>query len=683
MATGTEVCLTPECVDVSAYIMRKMNQTADPCEDFYTYSCGGWESATFIPPERAKYDTFAEVHTNNVALVKRLMDDTSTVYKGHNSSSVAKLKVYYQTCMDVDKIESDGTAPMLKWIKKLGSWSITLDSDRNKTEGWDLTSALVNFQQHGQAPLFVFSLAIDSKNRSRHLLSFSQGGLTLNSQEEYLQDADKFKVAFMDFAVRVGRLLGGDNSTQQKMEAIYDFEKKLAEIFMNKEELIDPMSHYNLMTVADLQRDIGDQVDLKRMMSSVLQKDISADQTIIVSTVKYFRKLGPLLANTSQQVLQDYLMWHVIQRLPGYMPQRFVDAAMGLNKVELGVSTTSPRWQRCVSKAEAAFGFASSALYVDKTFPPESKAQALKILTAVQSAFIANLDNLKWMDRSTRDKAKVKATAMGKVLGYPEWLLDPQKLDDYYQEAQVKKGEFLNNFFSVAKYEKDRLWKKWVKTPVGNEWSMLPDEVNAFFSSTYNHIVILAGLLQRPYFDLNFPRSFAYGAMGMISGHELTHGFDNTGRKFDKDGNMNDWWTETSAQAFQRHTQCMVDQYSNFSMNGKHFNGEYTLGENIADNGGLKLGYAAYQKVKSRGEGKEPKLPGLELSPQQLFFVGFAQIWCAHYTPEYAANAIRSDEHTISKYRVLGSVANSAPFAEAFNCPVGSPLNPSHKCNVW
>lgn len=682
----TEPCYSPQCVDVSAYILRKMNLSANPCEDFYSYSCGGWERTTFIPPEKAKFDTFAEVHQSNEAIVKRLLDEKNTIYKGQNSSAIAKLKTFYRSCMDVEQIEKAGSGPILKMIEELGSWSIAPSKSGTSavsTEVWDLISSLAKFHQFGESPLFSFGLTVDAKNSSRYLLGFSQAGLTLDSKDEYLKDPDgKFRAGFLKFAVGVGELLGGVNAVQQKMEAVYDFEKEMAEIWVPKEKLIDPTSRYNLMSVADFQKLIGPQVDIKRFMSVILNRTVTDTEVVDVITVDYFRVLGSLIEKTSQQLIQDYFVWHMLQQVTGYLPQAFVDYAMVLNEAELGITAVGPRWQRCVSKAESAFGFASSALYVQETFPPESKVEALEILTDVQSAFISILDTVNWMDAETRNAARVKAEAMGKVLGYPDWILDRQQLDAYYENFTVKEGALLENYFDVCRAEVQRSWNKQGKTPDKNEWGMMPDEVNAFFSSTYNNMAVLAGLLQRPYFDRAYPQSFLYGSMGMISGHELTHGFDNAGRRYDKNGNMNDWWTATSAAQFQDRSQCMVDQYSQFEIDGTHFNGQFTLAENIADNAGLKLGYLAYNK-KKQSSSQQQKLPGIDLNPDQLFFVGFAQVWCAHYTPAYAQLSILSDEHTNAKYRVLGSVANSAPFSEVFQCPVGSPLNPEHKCSVW
>lgn len=684
----TEVCESADCVDVSAYILRKMNQSVDPCNDFYTYSCGGWEKSTFIPPERAKYDTFAEIHTNNAAIIKRLLDDRSTTYKGQNSSSVAKLKIFYRTCMNVSKIEVDDIGPIQKVIEDVGFWSIVEGNknlSKNLSDSWDLENTVAKFANIGFSPFFSFSPSPDNKNSSKRVIKFRQSGLTLTNHELYNStDADKFRKGFMDYAVSVGKLLGGDESTQRKMEAIYNLEKSLAGIFMAKEELIDPESTYNPMTVEEFQKVLGDQfqINVKNLLRKVTGRKIEDSHTVIIETVQYFQKLGPLLATMNQQVLQDYMVWHMVQYIPGYLPQAFVDAAMMLNKVELGTSELSPRWQRCIAKVESAFGFVSAALYVEKAFPPASKAQALKILTGVQEEFIKNLDNLNWMDAATKEGARIKARASGKSVGYPEWILEPSKLDDYYKEANVQEGEFLNNYFSVTKYEVAKMWKEIDQPPNKDDWGYIPSNVNAFYSVTHNQIVLLAGLLQRPYFDCHYPLSFANGAMGSISGHEFTHGYDNTGRKFDKQGNMKDWWSNVSAASFKEHSRCIIDQYSNYTYNGQHLSGEFSLGENIADNGGLKFGYKAYTMARSQLP-PEPILPALSLSPEQLFFVGFAQNWCASYTPEYAANAILNDEHSISKFRVLGSVSNMPEFAKAFNCAAGSPLNPSKKCTVW
>ncbi|XP_025077119.1 endothelin-converting enzyme 1-like [Pomacea canaliculata] len=402
---------------------------------------------------------------------------------------------------------------------------------------------------------------------------------------------------------------------------------------------------------------------------------------VVVVTKDYFPRLQKILSETDPQVVQDYLIFHLVQAIPGYLPQSFADAAMAINKVEFGISDLPPRWKRCISKAESAFGFAVSALYVEEHFPPESKAQAYEIVSAVRSAFIANLDNVPWMDQKTLQTAKIKAQTAGIQLGYPDWILNVTKLDKNYEMVKVTKGAFLDSYFSVSQAAALNTWSLLGTVPDTDMWSLKPHQVNAVFRSSYNELVILAGLLQRPFFDPRYPLSYTYGSTGSISGHELSHGFDDNGRKYDQHGNLNDWWSPSASQAFSEHTSCLVEEYSQFSIYGKHVNGEYTLGENIADNGGLKMAYAAY--MKQRDGQPELRLPGLSLTPEQLYFLGFAQIWCSQYTPEYAIHSILTDEHAISRFRVLGSVANSPAFSKAYGCPAASPLNPVKKCQVW
>nr|KAG5706515.1 hypothetical protein BaRGS_028686 [Batillaria attramentaria] len=321
------------------------------------------------------------------------------------------------------------------------------------------------------------------------------------------------------------------------MEAIYEFEKKMAQIFMAKEDLIDPDSRYNLMTVADFQTLVGPQLEIKRFMSGVLNSSVSDTDMVLVTTKEYFRHLGALLENTSNQVIQDYLVWHMLQLIPGYLPQAFVDFAMELDQVELGITAIAPRWQRCVSKAESAFGFASSALYVEETFPPESKNQALSILSDVQSAFVDNLDTVNWMDAETRNRARDKALAVKKVLGYPDWILDVDELDKYYKNSTVKEGAFLENFFAAARADVLRMWSKRGKPPDKNDSSGVP------------------------------PKSWVESTEGSEAGaifimHDA--GDEDDGRRYDKYGNLNDWWSPASAASFKERSQCMVDQYSQF-----------------------------------------------------------------------------------------------------------------------
>lgn len=291
---------------------------------------------------------------------------------------------------------------------------------------------------------------------------------------------------------------------------------------------------------------------------------------------------------------------------------------------------------------------------------------------------------MSWMDDKTRETAIEKVRKIVQMIGYPDWILDSVQLDKYYENVTLVTGEFLVSHLNIRRESVLRNHNKLGTVPDRQEWHMMPVETNAYYSQSNNQIVFPAGILQRPFFTPSFPMSFNFGTTGMIIGHEMTHGFDNKGRHYDKYGNLNNWWTDQSATSFQSKTSCMVRQYSNYTAENTHLKGERVLGENIADNGGLKTAYMAYRHwVKSKDSNEVKDLPGLTLTPEQLFFVGFGQLWCSYYTPQYTKQAILTDEHTISKFRTIGVVSNSGDFARAFQCAPNTPMNPQIKCQVW
>lgn len=438
------------------------------------------------------------------------------------------------------------------------------------------------------------------------------------------------------------------------------------------------------MKVSVLQDLIGSsKLDLKQYLSQVFGRDLG-DTSILVYTPKYFRELGGVLNKTSKKVLANYIVWNAINAQVGYFPSKFIDASLLLSKVESGIASVDPRWLRCVSKVNSAFGYASSALYVLEHFAKESRSKVLDIVKEIEDAFIKGIPLVSWMDEKTRETAVEKVRKIVQMIGYPDWILDSVKLDKYYENVTVVAGEFLMSHLNIRRESVLRNYNKLGTVPDRQEWHMMPVDTNAYYSQSNNQIVFPAGILQRPFFTPSFPMSFNFGTTGMIIGHEMTHGFDNKGRHFDKYGNLNNWWTAQSTSSFQSKTSCMVRQYSNYTAENTHLKGERVLGENIADNGGLKTAYVAYRHwVKSQASNEVKDLPGLTLTQEQMFFVGFGQLWCSYYTPQYTKQAILTDEHTISKFRTIGVVSNSGDFARAFQCAPNTPMNPQIKCQVW
>eukprot|EP00105_Crassostrea_gigas_P006028 XP_011419816.1 PREDICTED: endothelin-converting enzyme 1 isoform X2 [Crassostrea gigas] len=684
-----QVCYSPECVQASAYILGKMDRTVDPCQDFYRYTCGNWMKTTKIPSSRSHYNIFSEIDDQNKQKIRAILEKSNAMIKKNQSSAVEKAITYYHTCMDEDTVEKQGVDPIIKFIKDLHSWPLTSAHGLTWTEAsWDFLQALTANHLNGFSALFSMSVSVDDKNSSRYIIAFEQSGLSLASREEYFSNHSnykKIKDGLIEFGGKIGELLGGDNSTVWTgMSDIYNLESQLAQIHVPQEELLDPAKTYHKMKVSELQDLIGSaKLDLRQYLRQVFGRDLG-DTSILVYTPKYFRELGGVLNKTSKRVLANYIVWNAINAQVGYFPSKFIEASFLLSKVESGIASVDPRWQRCVSKVNSAFGYASSALYVLDHFAKESRSKVLDIVKEIENAFIKGIPLVSWMDDKTRETAIEKVRKIVQMIGYPDWILDSVQLDKYYENVTLVTGEFLVSHLNIRRESVLRNHNKLGTVPDRLEWHMMPVETNAYYSQSNNQIVFPAGILQRPFFTPSFPMSFNFGTTGMIIGHEMTHGFDNKGRHYDKYGNLNNWWTDQSATSFQSKTSCMVRQYSNYTAENTHLKGKRVLGENIADNGGLKTAYMAYRHwVKSKDSNEVKDLPGLTLTPEQLFFVGFGQLWCSYYTPQYTKQAILTDEHTISKFRTIGVVSNSGDFARAFQCAPNTPMNPQIKCQVW
>ncbi|RWS12030.1 endothelin-converting enzyme 2-like protein [Dinothrombium tinctorium] len=339
-------------------------------------------------------------------------------------------------------------------------------------------------------------------------------------------------------------------------------------------------------------------------------------------------------------------------------------------------------WRYCVSDTNNVMGFALGAMFVQNVFHGDSKPMAELMIAEIKSAFIENLPNLKWMDAETRKLAKEKADAITDMIGFPDFILNPEKLDEKYEGLNFAEDEYFENNVKFNMFSLKKNIKKIGKPANRSEWEMTPPTVNAYYTPTKNQIVFPAGILQAPFYDVNYPKSLNFGAMGVVMGHELTHAFDDQGREYDKSGNLHHWWKNSTIKNFEERIKCFIDQYNAYEVNGDHINGKQTLGENIADNGGLKAAFHAFEGWMKTHPVELP-LPGLNLTNRQLFFIGFAQVWCSVTTPEALKLQILNDPHSPAQFRVIGTVSNSYEFAKEFNCKPGSPMNPVKKCEVW
>uniref|UniRef100_A0A8C1Q4F6 endothelin-converting enzyme 1 n=1 Tax=Cyprinus carpio TaxID=7962 RepID=A0A8C1Q4F6_CYPCA len=669
------ICLTEACVTVASKIVEALDRSADPCQDFYQYACGGWVRKNPLPDGRSRWSTFNSIWDQNQAVLKHLLENGT-----FNSSSEAERKTqsYYLSCLNEQRIEELGAQPLIDLIAKIGGWNIT--------ESWDKDNFLdilkIVSGPYRAQPFFTVGVSVDPKNSNSNVIQVDQSGLFLPSRDYYLNKTnEKVLKAYLDYMVELGLLLGGDkNSTRVQMQQILDFETVLANITVPQDERRDEEKIYHKITIADLQV-LAPAVEWLDYLNFVLSPlELNDTEPVVVYAKEYLQQVSDLINKTDHSLLNNYMIWNLVQKGASSLDQRFENAQDKLLESLYGTKKScTPRWQTCIGNTDDTLGFALGALFVKATFDKQSKEIAEGMINEIRTAFKDALDDLNWMDEQTRQAAKDKADAIYDMIGFPDFILDSKELDDVYDGV---KDNFFQNMINFYNFSARVMADQLRKPPNRDQWSMTPPTVNAYYMPTKNGIVFPAGILQAPFYAQHHPKALNFGGIGVVMGHELTHAFDDQGREYDKDGNLRPWWQNSSVDAFKNRTECMIDQYTQYTINGEHINGKQTLGENIADNGGLKAAYHAYRSwVKQNGE--EKRLPAVNLTNDQLFFVGFAQVWCSVRTPESAHEGLMTDPHSPPKYRVIGTLSNSPDFAEHFQCPLGSPMNSGHRCEVW
>ncbi|XP_072173719.1 endothelin-converting enzyme 1-like [Diadema setosum] len=706
VVTGIFICLlfTRDYVsacDICKTIENSMDLTADPCQDFYQYSCGNWINNNEIPEGHSKWGTFQQVYARNQKLLKRLIEEEGSEYNGGQSEAMRKAKDYYRACMNVTAVENAGSEPLKKLLNQLGGWSM-LPRDTPGVDNWDeglfdLTQAILAVHKLDTAPLFSMFLSSDQKNSSANIIQFYQNGIGFAAREFYSDNDTTQEDAYTALGAKVivllsladGEVVDIHNISQHsnfapavaRMNSIVEFEANLSDIYIPKDVQDDPVKLYNKMPLREF-ADMLPLINISLYVNEMFADNIPLDQDVMVPSLAYFEKLNGLLEQTPKSLLADYLNWCAIKPMLKYLPRIYDEIIQEYNAIFSGSNSSFPLWETCLKRTDNDFGFVTGALFVREMVTPLLKNETDDLIQYIRNAFLENIPDVMWMDNETKAAAAEKAKAIKPKIGFPVWIEDREQLDDYYATANISSSNRFENALNLKDYNLQWMRKHLGKPVDRTEWHMTPAEVNAYYSATFNEIVFPSGILQSPFYDVTYPMSMNFGAIGMVMGHEMTHGFDNHGRKFDLEGNLRDWWGNVSAEAYENETVCMVDQYSAYKVGSHHLNGEYTLAENIADNGGLKIAYQAYQ-VWRQSHNETRQLPSLGLTDDQLFFLGFSQVWCSFVTPQRAELSVYVDPHSAEKYRVNGAVSNMPEFAEAYNCSAGTPMNADKKCTVW
>ncbi|XP_031423530.1 membrane metallo-endopeptidase-like 1 [Clupea harengus] len=691
------ICTTSDCVTAAARLLQNMDPRAEPCQNFYQYACGGWQERHVIPETSSHHSVFDILRGELEIVLKGVLETQSE----QDRDAFRKVKLLYSSCMNESLIEQRDSQPLLKLIESVGDWPVASD-DWNSTaeDSWSLEDTLATlitrFHKKVLLDMFVWT---DDQDSSRHILHIDQPGLGMPSRDYYFNDGNYKRVreAYQQFMVAMVRIAREDrNLTQddervwEEMMQVMELERDIANATTPAEERHDITVLYNKMTLTELQENFGlNGFNWTRFVQGVLSSvsiTVQQEEEVVVYGVPYLERLNDVLSKYDRRTLQNYVTWQIILERVSGLSRRFKDARAHYRKVLFGTTVEEARWRDCVRYVQGSMVNAVGALYVQDAFAGDSKRMVSDLIRMMQAAYMDTLEELNWMDTASKEKAREKVLAIKEQIGYPDHILEEnnQKLDEEYAHLNFSENYFENILQNLQAGAKKSLKK--LREPVDpNMWIIGAAEVNAFYSPNRNQIVFPAGILQPPFFSKNQLQALNFGGIGMVIGHEIIHGFDDHGRNFDKDGNMYNWWSNYSAEHFKEQSQCMVHQYGNFTWKlagGQNVSGISTLGENIADNGGIRQAYKAYLKWVER-EGEEPQLPGLNMDHKQLFFLNFAQVWCGAYRPEFASQSIKTDSHSPLEYRVLGSLQNFEAFSEAFQCQTGAPMNPEVKCRVW
>ncbi|XP_065737316.1 membrane metallo-endopeptidase-like 1 [Phocoena phocoena] len=694
----SETCTTPGCVMAAARILQNMDPSKEPCDDFYQYACGGWLRRHVIPETSSRYSVFDILRDELEIILKGVLENSTT----KDRPAVQKAKVLYRSCMNESEIEKRDSQPLLDILKAVGGWPVATDKwSESVGARWELEQQLAvmnaQFNRRVLINLFIWN---DDQNSSQHVIYIDQPTLGMPSREHYFNEGSDQKVreAYLQFMMSVATMLRADMNLPQNsdlvredMAQVLELETQLANATAPEEERQDVTALYHRMDLEQLQNKFGLKgfnwtLFIQSVLSSV-KIELLPDEEVVVYGIPYLQNLEDIINVYSPRTMQNYLVWRLVLDRISSLSQRFKDARANYRKALYGTSVQEVRWRECVSYVNSNMESAVGSLYVKEAFPRDSKNMVGELIDQLRAVFVETLDELSWMDESSKKAAQEKAMSIREQVGYPDYILEEgnKHLDEEYSDLNFSEHLYFENGLQNLKAGAQRSLKKLREKVDQNLWIIGAAAVNAFYSPNQNQIVFPAGILQPPFFSKEQPQALNFGGIGMVIGHEITHGFDDNGRNFDKNGNMMDWWSNFSAQHFRKQSECMVYQYGNYSWDladNQNVNGFSTLGENIADNGGVRQAYKAYLKWVAEG-GRDQRLPGLQLTYKQVFFIGYAQVWCGSYRPEFAIQSIMTDVHSPLKYRVLGSLQNLAAFADAFHCARGSPMHPKVRCHVW
>ena len=641
--------------------VTSMDRSVDPCVDFFAYSCGGWIKRNPIPPDQSSWDTYSKMQDENLGRLRGILEAAATSDPKRNAVD-QKIGDYYASCTDEKAIDAKGAEPLKPSLERIARIS-------SKAEIADVAAAMID-----DNVLFRFESIQDFRDANQVIANADQGGLGLPDRDYYTKDDAKsveLRKQYLAHVQKMFELLGDTPETATaEAQTVMRIETALAKASMTRVERRDPKALDHKMTSGELEK-ISPEFHWQIYFAKVGMPSVSS---LNVSSPNFFKAMNEELAKESLADWKIYLRWHLVHADAPYLSAPFLNENFAFyGKTLRGQQELQPLWKRCTRGVDGDLGEALGQAYVEKYFGAEAKQKALKIVKEIQVAMQQDINGLTWMSPATKQQALAKLHDMANKIGYPDKWRD-------YSKLEIVRGDELGNVERARKFEFDRQLAKIGKPVDRGEWDMTPPTVNAYYNPQMNDINFPAGVLQPPAFDPSSDAAPNYGDTGGTVGHELTHGFDDEGRQFDAQGNLRDWWTDEDGKEFVKRASCVSDQYSTYTIiDDIKINGKLTLGEDVADLGGLILAYMAW-KDDTKGQTLDP-IDGL--TPDQRFFVGYGQSWCGQSRDETKRLRATVDPHSPEKYRTNGVVSNMPQFQEAFHCKAGAPMVNQNRCSVW
>ena len=690
-------CLSPGCVKAAATLINMIDQTQDPCNDFYEFACGNLIKQTTIPDHKIYQGSWSDMEDELNQRLRKLFEAEAEADEPLIFSSVRKL---YSSCMDQDLLEEVGRKKVLEIVKKLGGWPVLEEEWSQHTFQWQRLLEKANNLGLALYSGTLLSTYIYASNddSTKRIIYIDQPSLGLSREYLIKGTNDTGVQAYFRYMVDTAIYLGADEQrAEQELKDALNFELELSEMTLPQEKRRNETALNNLMTIKEASKLFPGYDWLDHINKLLDSEEIKLDENEIINLAvpRYFEALGKYLPTIDDKVIANYMIWRFVQSMMPYTDRKGQNIRLAYKKAILGKETTSPRWEICVDNVakthfqkEGSLAIAVGSMYARRYFPSENKDIADEMVRNIKTEFKLMLDELDWMDSKTKIKAHIKVNSMTSFIGYEKEILNNDLLNDFYSDLELDSEHFLENMLNLAKSIKKYYTREFRKTIDKLSWKYNSGAavVNAFYSPSKNSISFPAGILDGVAFGADRPAYLNFGAIGMVVGHEITHGFDDMGSQRDGEGNLVDWWEKETKEKYIEKAKCIIDQYGNYSVWVKgetiNLNGINTQGENIADNGGSSEAIRAYERLIAE-KGEELKLPGLPYTQRQLFWLSGAAMECTAVRPDALKYRTLTGFHSPSRFRINGPYRNIEEFSRDWNCPKGSPMNPVKKCRVW